>query len=104
MAELYLSEQEIADLTGYARPAFQLKVFKALGIPAIRRFDNTVLVMRMHCIYPMSMQPIGSRPKLNLGDDGPQIKSLRNTEEKETAKQVELKRINRELQKKKKLG
>jgi hypothetical protein len=45
-----LSDQELHDLTGYARPAYQLRVLKGLGIPARKRPDNTVLVMRMDCL------------------------------------------------------
>lgn len=50
--QLTLSVEELAKITGYARPTNQLRVLKELGIPARRRPDNTVLVMRMHCLHP----------------------------------------------------
>jgi len=52
MTDLALSDTEIRQITGYARPKLQLEVLRSLGIPARRRPDNTVLVMRMHCIHP----------------------------------------------------
>ena len=52
MTDLALSDTEIKEITGYARPSRQLEVLRSLGIPARRRPDNTVLVMRMHCIHP----------------------------------------------------
>ena len=52
MTELALSPEEIKEITGYARPALQLRVLQSLGIPARKRPDNSILVMRMHCIHP----------------------------------------------------
>lgn len=52
MSELALSDIEIREITGYVRPSLQMEVLRSLGIPARRRPDNTVLVMRMHCIHP----------------------------------------------------
>jgi hypothetical protein len=63
--ELALPEAEIRELTGYSRPAYQLKVLKALGIPARRRPDNSVLVLRMHLRTPVMV----------AGNDGPKLKS-----------------------------
>lgn len=54
--KLYLSEDELYDLTRYRRPSNQLKMLQSLGIPARMRVDNTVLVLRMHLQYPTSMQ------------------------------------------------
>ena len=63
MAELWLSETELTKLTGYRVPAYQMKVLKSLGIPARRRPDNSVLVMRMHCMHPATL-PANEAPKL----------------------------------------
>jgi hypothetical protein len=49
---LELTEDEIERITGYKRPTKQMEMLKSLGIPARRRPDNSVLVMRMHCIAP----------------------------------------------------
>lgn len=61
--ELWLSEMELFKLTGYRLPHYQLKVLKSLGIPARRRPDNTVLVMRMHCMHPSTL-PAADAPRL----------------------------------------
>ncbi|VVD75288.1 DUF4224 domain-containing protein [Pandoraea commovens] len=50
---LELTGEEIARITGYRRAAKQIDVLASLGIPARRRPDNSVLVLRMHCLYPM---------------------------------------------------
>jgi len=62
-SELALSEDEVAKITGYSRPSNQLRVLGDLGIPARRRPNNTVLVMRMHCLYPAAALP-DAKPKL----------------------------------------
>jgi hypothetical protein len=49
---LELTEDELERITGYKRPSKQMEMLKSLGIPARRRPDNSVLVMRMHCIAP----------------------------------------------------
>jgi len=61
--DLALSEAEVKALTGYTRPAYQLKMLKGLGIPARKRPDNTVLVLRMHCLHPMR-HAVNDAPKL----------------------------------------
>lgn len=66
MTELTLSAEEIKGMTGYARPALQLRVLQSLGIPARKRPDNSILVMRMHCIHPAT-----------LVQQAPQLKSSR---------------------------
>jgi len=58
-----LTDIELKEMTGYSRPAYQLKTLKALGIPAKKRPDNTLLVMRMHCLTPVAQQA-ASGPKL----------------------------------------
>jgi len=69
--KLYLSEEELYDLTRYRRPSNQLKMLQSLGIPARMRVDKTVLVLRMHLQYPPSMQT----------EQKPQLKSSRRLQE-----------------------
>jgi hypothetical protein len=47
---LHLTEDELESMTGYRRPSKQMEMLKSLGIPARLRPDNSVLVMRMHCV------------------------------------------------------
>ena len=63
VTDLVLSDIEVREMTGYARPTRQLAVLKELGIPARRRPDNSVLVMRMHCIHPAALA-VNDAPKL----------------------------------------
>ncbi|MDB5777543.1 MAG: hypothetical protein JWP38_3676 [Herbaspirillum sp.] len=58
-----LTDEEIKELTGYARPAYQLRVLKELGIQARKRPDNSVLVLRMHCMMP-AVTAANDAPKL----------------------------------------
>lgn len=62
-----LSPDEIYGITHYRRAAEQLRELEALGIPARRRHDNTVCVLRMH-----AMQPSGGQ-----AGRGPTLKSSR---------------------------
>lgn len=64
MSELELSMIEVSRITGYTRPTKQLEVLKSLGVPALRRPDNTVLVLRMHCIHPTAITAVSNAPKL----------------------------------------
>ena len=64
-----LSEKELKELTGYSRPAFQMKILQDLGIPARRRPDNSLLVLRMHCLHPAAIA--------QAAKDGPKLKSSR---------------------------
>lgn len=64
MSDLYLSEQELVETTGYRRPTGQMRILKELGIPARRRPDNTILVLRMHMAHPASMPTATNAPKL----------------------------------------
>jgi hypothetical protein len=75
MAELYLSEQEIRELTGYTVGSYQLKTFQKLGVPAVQRKDGSVLVLRMHCQYPVPA--IYSPSPAGLVSPAPQLKSVR---------------------------
>lgn len=63
--ELALPEPEVRELTGYCRPTKQLEVLKGLGIPARRRPDNTVLVLRMH-LRNVAALAANDAPKLKL--------------------------------------
>lgn len=63
-----LSDDEIKELTGYARPKYQMRVLAELHIPARKRPDNSVLVLRMHCTTPVAQQ---------AANDVPQLKSSR---------------------------
>jgi Domain of unknown function (DUF4224) len=45
---LTLTPEEIAEITGYKLVSKQLKVLKAMGLPAFRRPDNTVSLGRAH--------------------------------------------------------
>lgn len=58
-----LDDDEIRDLTGYSRPHYQMRVLSELGIPAKRRPDNSLIVMRMHCLHPVA-QKTDNAPKL----------------------------------------
>jgi hypothetical protein len=63
---LELTEEEIVRMTGYRRAGKQIETFESLGIPARRRPDNTVLVLRVHCLYPIDspQREASDRPKL----------------------------------------
>ena len=60
-----LSPDEIYNITHYRRTAEQLRVLARLGIPAERRHDNTVCVLRMHLAAPAA-KPVPARPQLKL--------------------------------------
>jgi predicted naringenin-chalcone synthase len=61
-----LTEAELVRITGYRRPSKQIEILKSLGIPACMRRDNSVLVMRMHCIAPAQAAnfPVKREPRL----------------------------------------
>lgn len=63
---LELTEQEIIRMTGYRQAIKQVETLTALGIPARKRPDNTVLVLRVHCLYPVAPveTPARDRPRL----------------------------------------
>ncbi|MBB3118874.1 DUF4224 domain-containing protein [Pseudoduganella violacea] len=60
-----LIPEGIYDITHYRRAHEQLRALKELGIPARRRHDNTVCVLRMHTMAPTA----------NLAAPGPTLKS-----------------------------
>ena len=47
--DFILTEQELKEITGYVRPAYQSRILKSLGIPCRKRPDNTLLVLRRDC-------------------------------------------------------
>jgi hypothetical protein len=63
-APLDLTYEEIKKITGYSRADCQLRVLEELHIPARRRRDNSVLVMRMHCQYPTTAPMPADAPRL----------------------------------------
>jgi uncharacterized protein DUF4224 len=71
---LELTKEELIRLTGYRIPRKQLEVMRSLGIPARIRPDNSVLVLRMHCQFPMinwesgNPRPMKPTPELILRD------------------------------------
>jgi uncharacterized protein DUF4224 len=71
---LELTKEELIRLTGYRIPRKQLEVMRSLGIPARMRPDNSVLVLRMHCQFPMvnwesgNPRPMKPTPELILRD------------------------------------
>lgn len=60
-----LTPAEIYELTHYRRPKEQLRALTELGIPARRRHDNTICVLRMHLQAPNKQEPPRPRLKLN---------------------------------------
>jgi hypothetical protein len=60
-----LSAEEIYNITHYRRTAEQLRALARLGIPAERRHDNTVCVLRAHLAAPATKPP-AARPQLKL--------------------------------------
>lgn len=63
-----LTEDEVVAITGYQRPKFQLQRLEQMGIPAHRRPDNTVMVLRVYATTrPTSAAaPAQPEPKLRL--------------------------------------
>jgi len=69
-SDLVLTPDEIIAITHRKRGAEQLRDLKAMGIPATRRVDNTICVLRMYVTVPTA----AATPAAN---DGPQLKSSR---------------------------
>lgn len=61
-----LTDDEIKELTGYSSAAYQLRVLQELCIPARKRPDNSVLVLRMHCVAPAQQISAIGRPAPRL--------------------------------------
>ena len=70
--DLALSPEEIYSLTHCKRAKEQLRELERMRIPATRRVDNTVCVLRMYVTVPGSLPGAGSP-----ANDGPQLKSAR---------------------------
>lgn len=66
--ELVLSREEIFTITHRKRPLEQLRDLIALGIPATRRHDNTICVLRADLVR---------RAAANAPTGGPQRKSAK---------------------------
>ena len=66
-----LSPDEIYELTHCKRAKEQLRELARMRIPATRRVDNTVCVLRMYVTNPAALA--ASQP----ASDGPQLKSSR---------------------------
>lgn len=60
MSDLSLTDAEIIELTHYRRAHEQLRQLREMGIPATRRHDNTVLVLRMHLMHPAAAAPLAA--------------------------------------------
>jgi hypothetical protein len=69
---LALTPDEIYMLTHCKRAKEQLRELARMRIPATRRIDNTVCVLRMYVTNPALLASGGQ-----VGTDGPQLKSSR---------------------------
>ncbi|MES2346298.1 MAG: DUF4224 domain-containing protein [Pseudomonadota bacterium] len=70
--DLVLSDEEIEGITHCKRAKEQLRELERMNIPATRRVDNTVLVLRMYVTVP------GAAPAaVPAANDEPQLKSSR---------------------------
>lgn len=69
---LALTPDEIYTLTHCKRAKEQLRELARMRIPATRRIDNTVCVLRMYVTNPAHLAGAGQP-----GTDGPQLKSSR---------------------------
>ena len=63
-----LTEEEIVAITGYHRAAYQLARLKEMGIPAHRRPDNTVVVLRVYATTRPAAEAVPEKqePQLRL--------------------------------------
>lgn len=68
-----LSPDEIYKITHCKRAKEQLRELARMRIPATRRVDNTVCVLRMYVTNPAALAGGAGAP----GADGPQLKSSR---------------------------
>lgn len=68
-----LSPEEIYKITHCKRAKEQLRELARMRIPATRRVDNTVCVLRMYVTSPAALAGGAGQP----GTDGPQLKSSR---------------------------
>lgn len=68
--DLVLSREEIVSITHRKRPIEQLRDLQALGIPAVRRHDNTICVLRADVTTRRQGEP-------NAPEQRPQRKSAK---------------------------
>lgn len=61
---LCLTPEEVLEITGYKRPADQLRALQARGIPAARRPDGSVSVIRVHLAMQAPPAPQSAEPQL----------------------------------------
>jgi hypothetical protein len=65
--------EELRRITGYTRPAEQLRELRALGVPARRRPDGSVLVLRGHLERP----PAPVAPVTETARQSPRLRAVR---------------------------
>jgi hypothetical protein len=67
---LTLTPAELLEVTGSAIPGYQLRYFRALGIPVHRRPDGSLSVVREHLLHLQRSAPVeyksGPEPRLKL--------------------------------------
>lgn len=61
-SDLVLSREEIVTITHRKRPVEQLRDLLALGIPATRRHDNTICVLRADVTTRRAANILEARP------------------------------------------
>lgn len=66
---LCLTPDELLEVTGYRRGHEQLAYFRALGVPAHRRPDGTVSVVRQHLLDLQRRAEAPSPPRPRLASD-----------------------------------
>ncbi len=71
-----LTPDELFEVTGYRRAHEQLEYFRALGVPAHRRPDNTVSVVRQHLLdlQRRADAPSPPRPRLRSDETTPETR------------------------------
>jgi len=65
---VYLSAQELIELTSRRRPRWQAKQLSHMGIPYRERTDGTLAVLRIHAetVEAQSGATLSKEPRLNL--------------------------------------
>lgn len=75
---LCLTPAELHEVTGYRRGADQLAYFRALGIPAHRRPDGSVSVVKQHLLELRRLADAQSASRPHLRSDHAQEKSAQS--------------------------
>jgi hypothetical protein len=81
---LCLSQSEVFEITGYKRGADQLRALKVRGIPAARRPDGSVSVLRAQ-LAMLAAPTAKSEPSLESGSQEkpePQVRPINGTHAK----------------------